>query len=675
MWYSGVFRRHLCDMHIDDWSDTFLSSFSPEAYLDNLKKANVQNAMLYFQSHVGLCYWPTKSGRMHKAFLGRENTIQRLCKMCREDGIWITGYYSLIYNNWAHNEHPDWRMIGASGKSYLELKKNEAHAFSKNKVYRYGLCCPNNPEYRKFVSEQIREMVQYFEFDGLFFDMLYWPHFCYCKYCRSRWETEVGGELPTQEDWNDPRWLLHIEKRREWMGKYAQGITDEVKSLLPNISVEHNYASAVLPNANLCVSEAVSNASDYAGGDLYGGIYKQSFTCKFYRNITKNQPFEYMFSRCTPTLSTHTMTKSEDEIRSAVFLTAAHHGATLVIDALDPIGTMNASVYRLVGKVFAEQIPYEPYFCGNMIEDVGVYYSLRSKRNRTCSGYTNIECAINAEETFVKKNVLCGITGDFHEIDGYKILVASCLGKQDAADNHRFLNYVAAGGNLYLSGAENTELLYSFFGMEYIGKTDETVVYIAPTCCKGYLTNFSEEYPIHFDGCAPLVKGIPKSEIVAKLTLPYTKQTECRFASIHSNPPGVKTDYPMMAFKAYGKGKVFWSALPIEANSHYNYQNIFASVLTDFFNVEYTVISDAPKDVEINVFEDSQTYTVSCTLLNEADIARTVEPFFVKIKVPQKPISIIQLPDGKKLEYAYDGKYVKVDVRSLRIFYMMRIIC
>ena len=31
----------------------------------NLFAANLSGAMLYCKSHVGLCYWPTKVGRMH----------------------------------------------------------------------------------------------------------------------------------------------------------------------------------------------------------------------------------------------------------------------------------------------------------------------------------------------------------------------------------------------------------------------------------------------------------------------------------------------------------------------------------------------------------------------------------------------------------------------------------
>ena len=46
MFYSELYRRHLLDMHIDDWDDSFLSEFSPEVYVENLKKAKINYAML-----------------------------------------------------------------------------------------------------------------------------------------------------------------------------------------------------------------------------------------------------------------------------------------------------------------------------------------------------------------------------------------------------------------------------------------------------------------------------------------------------------------------------------------------------------------------------------------------------------------------------------------------------
>lgn len=560
MWYEKSFRRHLCDMHIADWNEEFLSKFSPEEYLENLKKAKVQNAMLYFQSHVGLCYYPTKSGKMHNAFRGREDSIKRLAKMCHENEISVTGYYSLIHNNWAYQTHPEWRIIPMKGQADFgeNTEPVKERIFASNKLYRHGLCCPNNPEYRKFLSEQIKEMCEYFEFEGMFFDMTFWPKTCQCEYCRTRYKEETGLDLPTKENWSDPLWVSHIAKRREWMGEFAQLITDELKSYAPHASVEHNVADAVLSNGINAQGEEVLNACDYVGGDLYISLYHQSFTCKFYRNITKNQPFEYMLSRCDPNLTKHTITKSEDALLSSVFLTSAHHGATMIIDAIDPIGTMDSRVYTCLGKVFDRTMPYEKYFSGEMIEDIGIYFTLHSKFNVHGEPYHNQRGTVNTTELFIKNNICCGITGGYYELKKYPVLIASCLTEEDKYDYTRLTEYVREGGQLYFSGGDCTGLIKEFFGAEIVGRTQEETVYIAPksnTDAAEAFGWFNEDYPLQIDGTAPIAEGIKEKCVLATLTLPYTSQDTVEFASMHSNPPGIKTKNPVIACADYGKGR------------------------------------------------------------------------------------------------------------------------
>lgn len=680
MWYENNYRRHLCDMHLDDWSDEFLSKFSPEDYFENLKTAKIQNAMLYFQSHVGLCYYPTKSGKMHNAFRGREDMMKRLVQLCRENGIAVTGYYSLIYNNWAYHEHPEWRMVSEKGEpdfgesNYPTAEKS----FASNHLNRYGFCCPNNKGYRKFVSEQIKEMLDYFEVDGMFFDMLFWPRRCRCDACLTRFKEETGYELPEKEDWSNPVWLLHIAKRREWMGQFAQSVTDEVKAYAPHISVEHNGATAVTANAKSAQGEAVLNACDYAGGDLYGGVYHQSFTCKFYKNITKNQPFEYMPSRCEPNLSKHTLTKSEDTLLSSVFLTLAHHGATLAIDAMDPVGTLDKRFYQRLGKVFEQSMPYEKYLTGDMVEDIGVYYTLRSKFNAHKEAYTNFNGSINSTILMIKNNISCGVTGGYHDIGKYPILIASCLTEEDKYDYPRIMDYVRNGGCLYISGGDCTGLLKEFFGAEISGRTRENIVYIAPKASYDAAEAFgwfNEEYPLQFEGAAPIAEGMDESCVLAAITLPYTPQDTVQFASIHSNPPGRKTDIPAMAVTEYGKGRVLWSALPIESiEKPYQYGEVFLSLLRQVFGIHQTVSSDAPADVEVIAFRDNNAITVSAVQLCDELHARHVEPFRICIKTDKKPQKLLQLPTETECSFHYEDGIVTYTVNALNIFDMKKIV-
>lgn len=674
MWYTNSYRRHLCDMHIEDWDEKFLSEFSPEEYFENLKKGHIQNAMLYFQSHVGLCYYPTKTGKMHGAFRGKEDAMRRLVRLCRENGITVTGYYSLIYNNWAHDTHPEWRMVEANGISQREASAEVDAEFAGKGICRYGLCCPNNKDYRNFVVGQIEEMADYFEFDGMFFDMLFWNHFCYCDACKERWEKEVGGELPTDCDWNDQKWLLHLEKRRQWMGEFAQFATEELKRVAPHASVEHNVASACVREIERGHAEEVLQATDYAGGDLYGDIYSHSFVCKFYRNVTKKQPFENMVSRCTPTLSKHTITKSEDTMFSAVMVTAAHHGATLVIDAIDPVGTMDSRVYDRIGKIFEYESHYEKYFEGNMVEDIGIYYSLRSKFNAYGEQYCNYDACINTVKTMIMEHIPSGITGSLHSLDSYQILMAPELTEVDAGDYERIKSYVRNGGQLYLSGGDCHGLLQEFFNAKIVGRTKEKVVYIAPNEKSADVFDyFNQKYPMHFEGTAPIAEGMDEKTILATITLPYTNQDTVTFASIHSNPPGIATKSPAMAVTEYGAGKVIWSALPIEEIDMYDYRRVLLNLLKKFFVFKQTIISDAYKDIEVTGFTVKDAIYIHAVLLNEDYKARKTETFHVSVRCDQAPKTVLHLPEEQPIAFTYHNGYVNFEVANMHIFEMYKV--
>ena len=671
MWYENSYRRHLCDMHIDDWDDSFLSALSPEVYVENLKKANIQSAMIYLQSHVGLCYYPTKSGKMHEGFKGSEDAMRRLIHLCREAGIHTIGYYSLIYNTWAHDQFPAWRLVGSNGMSTrMENGTDDNMEFSdKSRAARYGHCCPNNTEYRNFIETQIHEMAEYFTVDGMFYDMLFWPRICYCDCCKARWKTEVGGDIPIVEDWQDSRWLLHMHKRREWIGEFARWVTDLTKELMPGVSVEHNVAYSVLPNGMTANCEEVISACDYAGGDLYRNLYSHSFACKFYRSVTKHQPFEYMFSRCAPNLSMHTQIKSKDSMRSAVSLTMAHHGATLVIDAIDPAGTMDNLVYERLGEVFSELIPYEAYMDGTPIEDVGLYYSLKSKfspRNDHATNYTGVTIAT---ETLVTSHILCGVSGSFQSLEQYKILIAPLLTSEDTYDNERLINYVKNGGTLYFSGGDNPALLKTFFGAEVTGRTKEKVIYTAPedtvSHCFDY---FTKARPLHFETTAPIVSGITKETVLATLTMPYTHQNTTLFASIHSNPPGIRTEYPALAMTSYGKGTVLWSGLSIESEEFYDYRRIFVSLLKELLGLSPTVSSDAPKDVEITAFETETGVLLHTVLLCEDYSARKTEDFHVSVTCKSKPKKVLLLPKESTVPCEISGNTVSFLCENPGIF-------
>ncbi len=677
MWYSKIYRRHLADMHISDWDDSFLSEFSPETYVENLKIANVENAMIYIQSHTGLCYFPTKSGIMHKAFARKEDMIKRVIDLCHMNNLLVTGYYSLNYNTCEHDRHPDWRMLTENGKSIREnggSKEGHALDFASIKDGRYGLCCPNNMDYRNFVYEQIDEIVEYFELEGMFFDMPYWHHTCYCNKCKKRWEKEVGGNIPVRPTPGSGEYLKLITKKYEWMGEWIQSITNYVKMKNSDLSIEYNFASAIAGNSENGCGEEVNNASDFVGGDLYGGIINHSLACKFYKNITKNQPFDYMFSRCKPALRTHTLTKTHDEMKTEVMMTAAHHGASLVIDAIDPIGTMDNRVYERIGKIFDYEAKYEKYLTGDMVEDVGLYYSMRSRFNSYGEEFDNLSCSKLVTETLIANHVPFGVCGSFCDIYKYKMLVIPCVCETEDKDNERIIDYVEKGGNVYISGAENRDLIEKLTSGKCMGRTMENNIYIAPKMeYEEMFGEFNAKYPLPFDSTAPIIEVENSNDVIAKITLPYTKPDEVRFASIHSDPPGKNTEMPAIIIRNYGKGKVIWSAVPVEAIKMYEYQNLFMNFIYQLCH-NPSFKSNAPQYVEITLFDAGEYFTVNTVLASEKAKTDVIPPFKIEVKCERKPNSVLFLPDNIEISFEYSEGYVIFNTRELNVFDMYMIV-
>lgn len=681
MWYSDMYRRHLCDMHIDDWNDEFLSKFSPEDYVENLKRAKIQNAMIYLQSHAGLCYYPTKTGRMHKAFRGKEDMMKKTVDLCHANGIAVTGYYSLNYNTAEHDRHPSWRMLREDGKSQREgnAAGDGGLSFASVQQGRYGLCCPNNFDYREFVYRQIDEMLEYFDCEGLFFDMPFWPHTCYCENCQKRWENEVGGSIPVNPSVGGEDYVRLIRKKYQWMGEWIQSVTDYVKSKAPAMSVEHNYAQGIDGISESGCGEEVNAASDFVGGDLYGGMANHSFACKFYKNITKNMPFDYMFSRCKPSLRMHTLTKSEDEMKAEVMLTTAHHGATMVIDAIDPIGTLDSRFYQKIGSVFEYESAYEPYLKGEMREDVGIYYSVKGRYST--DGRNCLTDGAEISKTLIRNHIPFGVTGNFGDIGKYKLLIVPRLTEMENEDAERIAEYVKNGGAIYFSKAGNKKLTEKLLDCKVLGETKENRIYFAPKRQYEELFQpFNEAYPLPFESSASVIEPKHEDGIAATVTLPYTEPDDVRFASIHSDPPGRKTEIPAVVIKSYGKGTVVWSAIDIEGNGIDDYREIFMNLLSracDFGKASFRC--NAPEDVEITVFDADDYSTVNVVLLNERKYAREVGAFEISVRYDKEPQKVYLLPEKEgcqkeSIAFEYSEGYVKFKTRNLRVFDMYMIV-
>lgn len=599
----------------------------------------------------------------------------------------LTKCYSLVYNKREAEKHPDWRMRNVNG---LEPRARGS---------RFDLCCPNNLQYRAFTMEQIHEFCEYFDFEGVFFDMAFWPMICYCDSCKSRWQREVGGELPTLVDWSDDRWKLFAQKRFEWMGEFSKLMTDTVHKYKADVSVEHQYSSSLKYWRNgLDINNAL--ASDFIGTDLYGGFEQQSFACKAWYNLTMNQPFQYMTSRCYPNLEEHTTMRTMDQLKLCTMMTYFHHGASLLIDGIDPKGTINHKAYQMMGEVFREAENYEPFITrGDMVYDVGLYFDLHGKMNVSkvcdvdspkCADMDDVphyQATIGAANALRKHNVPYGIINNYRLdlLDKLKVLVIADDPAMTDNEIQAVLSFVKKGGKLYFSGHTGWSMLQKFFGVTATSYTRESICYLAPNRdCALFLDEFDYDYPMSVKDCAVLIDGEPRGEVLATLVLPYTVPTvkilnpldyygdplptdECayRYASVHSNPPGKYTKLPAMLRTTYGAGQVIWSALPFEKANRPQPERVFASMIQQLCGAELLSFGGESADsIECLLFEDEKAREKILGIINLQEDFHTMPAvntrIFVRCDTP--PVKVYHVPDLKEMDYDYQDGRVYISI-------------
>lgn len=694
-WYKHAWRRNVVDTHIDDWDETFLSRLDPADYVQRLRDAGVESAVVYAHSHVGHSNYPTKVGHMHPGLNGRD-VFGEILELCHRHGIKVVAYYSLIYNNWVYARHPDWRMTDVKGN----------HAAYNN---RYGVCCPNSP-YRDYIEGEIREICENYEFGGLRYDMCFWPLVCFCEHCMRKFRAETGDEIPRVIDWENPVWVRFQRCRERWLAEFAELATNLVKKYKPGASVEHQSSTYPLP-WQFGVTTELSRQCTFLQGDFYGGLREQAFVCKLLYNLTPNRPAGYETS-IAGAISVHASYKPEELLRAQVFSALSNGAAFIFIDGVDPVGTLNPAIYKKMGAILDETRVYDAYRGGEMCQDIAVYLSTESKyyaaREMADRGLSvfddpeshasereaflsrhdplpHVENVINIVESLIHRNVLFGVITkeNLSDLGRYKVIVLSNVKMMNPEEAAAIREYVRQGGCVYASrytslypsdGTPKSDFqLGDVFGVSYRDVTVESVTYMAPTDETDVLfAGYSRRYPLSVNSTQTVVKAAEGTRVLATTTLPYTDPKDpTKFVSIHCNPPGIATENPAVVMNTYGRGRTIYATAELE-NQHLH-RDLFWKLLRELMPSEPLLESDAPKPVEFTVFvqEEQRRYIVNICNFQKDLPGVAVHAITVKLHLgKKKAVGVKHLPDESEVDCDYADGVVEFAVPRLDVFEM-----
>lgn len=678
-WYQHSFRRNLIDMHITDWDERFLAQFDAQAYIDTVCSAQADAAMVYAHSHVGNCYYPTQVGHQHASLHGRD-IFGEVVEGFHRRGLDVIAYFSLIYDDYNYRKHPEWRMILANGEGAADKT-------------RYGICCPNSP-YRDYAAAHVRELCSRYRFEGIFLDMTFWPTVCYCPNCQRRFMEATGRPLPRVVNWEDPYWVSFQRKREEWLNEFAHSITQTIREVAPKVSIQHQAATIPL-NWRFGVTDGLAAESDYLGGDFYGDSLEGSVVRKLFHNLSPNLPQEFMTSFSSAKLSNHTAKKSKELLQAKASACLADGAAFLFIDAIDPVGTINPATYKRMSEVFDQTKSFESFVGGAQVQDVAIYINTEAKYDPADNGKAvddltlssivpHIEAALCVAKTLIENHIPFGVItrNSLAQLTRHKMIILPNMLALSRAEADAFRSYVQSGGILYASkfasligndGQRHVDFMLSdVFGVSYVGETRESFTYIAPNNeAAGLFAGYTAKWPLGLDQSQLLVQAHADAQVLGTLTLPYTIPSDARrYASIHSNPPGIATGYPALVVNHCGAGQAIYCTLALEgAEMH---REVFAN-LVRLYASPFSVTADAPKAVEMTTFlqADKQRYLISLVNFQKELPNIPVNGIQVRVNLGSATVrQLLLLPESQPWPFQAADGYVEFTAPTLETLAM-----
>jgi hypothetical protein len=142
-----------------------------------------------------------------------------------------------------------------NGKNYVD-KHPEAWAINEKgekvqaATWFMGVC-PTDPGFRKYRKDQLRELLQEYDLDGVWLDYVHWhaqfedpdpilPETCFCDHCLTAFSEDSNVKLPEGTNSDRAQWILntHDDLWRDWRCQVIYNWTVEMKSLMNEIRPE-----------------------------------------------------------------------------------------------------------------------------------------------------------------------------------------------------------------------------------------------------------------------------------------------------------------------------------------------------------------------------------------------------------------------------------------------------
>ncbi|MBE7042144.1 MAG: beta-galactosidase [Ruminococcaceae bacterium] len=617
------FRQVHLDFHTSEAVPGIGTEFSKENFQEMLKRGHVNSITIFSKCHHGWSYHPTDANKMHPNLTF--DLLQAQIEAAHEIGVKTPVYISAGLDEKYVSEHSGWLVKKYDGTTTWvpSLLEPGYHRF-----------CFNTP-YLDLLLSHIREMVERYDADGIFLDIVA-PIDCYCATCIKTLRDE--GKDP-----RDPKAIRDLAERV--YANYAKRVEETVHAIKPEMPIFHNGGHIIKGRRELAhFNSHLELESLPTGGWGYDHF---PMSARYAQGL--GMEFLGMTGKFHTTWGEFGGYKHPNALKYEVSLAAANGAKCSIGDQLHPTGKMDEATYDIIGSAYSYLESIEEW-CDNVtsVADVGVLSgeSIVATDPNPKEFSRDFKGDIGCVRMLLENKILFDVLDLESDFSKYKVLILPDIVQTSPRFEQKLKDYVKNGGKLLATGISgvNEQNEFAFdFGGTFVGEHEYQPTYFKPDFALKSLKNaafviYDKAYTIE------------AKEQAGWLQQSYFNRDLLHFCSHYHTPCTNKNTSPGVIFGKDG-AYIAWNIFTDYAiKGELFAKEVFGYVLDQLLENNKTLETNLPAQGIVTVQEQKDRYITH--LLYAVPTKRGINTEIIEDLIPIYNTELtLQFPE--KIESAY----------------------
>ena len=644
------FRHIHLDFHTSPLIPDIGKDFDPQEFVTTLQKASVNSIAVFAKCHHGMSYYPTKVGVKHPHL--ERDLLGEMVTACKQAGIRITAYTTVVWDEHMATQHPEWRQVDDTGKLVGRSPLTAG----------WQWICMNTP-YIDYVAAHTTEILKNYAVDGIFYDIIMQSP-CLCHYCQEGMRKE--GLNPG-----------NLEDRK----RYSLQVATNCMQRLSQVVWDHHPDLSVFFNSRMRFDTYGQNSSrndqvyysHWEIESLASGQWGYShfpIAVRYFQALEPRKEMTGQTGRFHKSWADFGALKNRAALEYECFRILASGAKCTVGDQLHPRGKLDPAIYQRIGEVYA-QVARTETWCRNVIPQVEIGVINAGSEDHVQIGKIDEGVMRMLLETHYQFEFLDAQSS----FDKYPLMIFPDVIRLTPSLEQKLAAYLAQGGKLilsYQSGLlEDAPQFGLDLGVTYQGEYEYTPSYIR---LMERLQNRIEPMDHVMYEHSSQVALQDGAEALAYIVAPYFNRTWEHFSSHAHTPPDKITSYPAVTRKGhviYIASAVFGAYIE---HGYRIYRDLVQNCL-EWLLKDKLVVSDLPTTAEVTLMQQQNRlilhilHYIPQRTSRSIDVVEEVIPLYnrkVSVKVARKPATVYLAPEQQVLEFTYSNNYVHFTVPEIR---------